>query len=860
MATVYLAHDVRHDRKVALKVLKPELAAVIGAERFLHEIKTTANLQHPHILPLFDSGEADTFLYYVMPNVEGESLRDRLNREKQLGIEDAIEIARAVAGALDYAHRHGVIHRDIKPENILLHDGQALVADFGIALAVSQAGSARLTETGLSIGTPQYMSPEQAMGDRELDARSDIYSLAAMLYEMLAGDPPYTGSTAQAIVAKVITEKALPVTVHRDTVPPHVAAALQKALSKLPADRFATAAGFAEALVRPGMMPPSIATGPVQSAPSGPLWSVIRSPKTAWGLLVGALAVIAMLVVRQGQRTPAAAGPVVRAVLELPAGLQISYPRLALSRDGTLLVVNADSAGVGRLYLHRMDRLDFAPVAGSEQGSRQFLSPDGRWVGFYAGQLMKKVPLDGGGAIAMDSSAWAGGDWREDGEIVYSRSYVSGLWRIRAEGGGGRALTTPDSSRNELAHWWPQFLPDGEHVLFTVMTVPVERARIEAISLETGARTVIVEGGVSGRYVPTGHLLYAKGEVLFAVPFDVERLRVTGQAVPVLEDLAMSHQDALAGYAVSDDGTLAYVQASVYRSPTELVWVTRSGKESRVPLPEGTYEDPALSPDGSRLAMTVRPPREPTDVWMLDLVRGALSRITTGGGGDFAPNWTPQGDRVIYTSERPVYNLYWRPADGSRPSEPLLESRFDKFAISFTPDGGTLLFNHSTLPNAQVWTLPLAGGTPAPLVATGGADVTQGSLDPAGRWLAYVSNESGRFEVYLAPYPDVTSRRIQVSTTGGGWPRWVRGGREIVYVSGEWMVAVPVDPVSGSLGVPVRLFSVAPYSLDVFTGRPFSLTSDGDRFIMVKRTPGREPRRIVVVTNWFAELAKVGRQ
>jgi len=252
MATVYLAHDLRHQRRVALKLLKPELAAVIGAERFLGEIRTTANLQHPHILPLFDSGAADSFLYYVMPYVEGESLRARLSREKQLPIAEAVRLATEIASALDYAHRHGVIHRDIKPENILLHEGSALVADFGIALAVSGAGRSRLTETGLSIGTPQYMSPEQAMGDRDLDARSDIYSLGAVLYEMLAGDPPFLGSTAQAIVAKVITEKPTPITASRDTVPPVLAATVHRALAKLPADLFASAAELCDALAGRG--------------------------------------------------------------------------------------------------------------------------------------------------------------------------------------------------------------------------------------------------------------------------------------------------------------------------------------------------------------------------------------------------------------------------------------------------------------------------------------------------------------------------------------------------------------------------------------------------------------------------------
>src|SRR5512140_711951 len=266
MATVYLAHDLKHDRKVAVKVLRPELAAVIGAERFLKEIKTTANLQHPHILGLIDSGEADGLLWYAMPFVEGESLRDRLQREKQLPIPDAVRIATEVAGALDYAHRHGVIHRDIKPENILLHDGRALVADFGIALAASTAGT-RMTETGMSLGTPQYMSPEQAMGEREITARSDVYALGCVLYEMLVGDPPFTGSTAQAIVAKVVTEKPHSLIAQRHTVPPNLEAAVLTALEKLPADRFATAADLAAALANPSFATKSATAG--RAAPGG---------------------------------------------------------------------------------------------------------------------------------------------------------------------------------------------------------------------------------------------------------------------------------------------------------------------------------------------------------------------------------------------------------------------------------------------------------------------------------------------------------------------------------------------------------------------------------------------------------------
>ncbi len=429
MATVYLAHDVKHERKVALKVLRPELAAVIGAERFLAEIKVTANLQHPHILPLHDSGEADTFLYYVMPYVEGETLREKMEREKQLGIEDAIEITRSVAGALDYAHRQDVIHRDIKPENILIHDGQPMVADFGIALAVSHAGGARLTETGLSIGTPHYMSPEQAMGDRELDARSDVYSLGAMLYEMLVGDPPYTGSTAQAIVAKVITEKAPPVTTHRDTVPPHVAASISKALAKLPADRFATAASFAEALVRPGLADTK-AHEVAEEAPSaiGRLLGDKRIATLA-ALLVGAVVLGALGWLRSEAR------PVRRFAVALPGeqALQARFgTRLAISPDGTRFVYVGPGSDAGtQLWLREQDNLSATSIPGSENAFHPAFSPDGQQVAFLTSNpwQVRVVSLGGEPPVTLaDSGIQPGGGTWGGRHLGPRREPVPGRW------------------------------------------------------------------------------------------------------------------------------------------------------------------------------------------------------------------------------------------------------------------------------------------------------------------------------------------------------------------------------------------------------------------------------------------------
>jgi hypothetical protein len=396
MATVWLAQDLRHDRKVAVKVLRPSLVAVIGAERFLAEIKTTAGLQHPHILPLHDSGEADGQLFYVMPRIEGESLRDRLEREKQLPIPDAVRIATEIASALDYAHRHGVIHRDIKPENILLHDGQALVADFGIALAVSAAGGSRMTETGLSLGTPHYMSPEQAMGDRSLDARTDVYALGCVLYEMLTGDPPFQGSTAQAIVAKVMTEKPAPIRTFRDTVPEHVEAATLTALAKLPADRFASAAEFAAAL-REG------ATGPrgVASAvlPAGAGRGV--PPAGRWGAWAGwgvaaALALTTFWLGFLARRAPAA--PLARYEIRV-AGIRgetqlYTGNAFALSPDGSAVVYvgPAEGRGGARLWVRSRDAFTPRPLAGTEGADAPFFSRDGKWIGSFANGTLFKVP------------------------------------------------------------------------------------------------------------------------------------------------------------------------------------------------------------------------------------------------------------------------------------------------------------------------------------------------------------------------------------------------------------------------------------------------------------------------------------
>jgi serine/threonine-protein kinase len=854
MATVYLAEDVRHERKVALKVLRPELAAVIGAERFLNEIKVTANLQHPHILPLHDSGEAESFLYYVMPYVEGDTLRDKLLREKQLDIQEAVAITRSIAAALDYAHRRGVIHRDIKPENILLHDGQALVADFGIALAVSAAGGSRLTETGLSIGTPHYMSPEQAMGDRQLDARSDIYSLGAMLYEMLTGDPPYTGSTAQAIVAKVITEKAPLVTIARDTVPQHVAAAIHKALAKLPADRFHSAADFAEALITPGSVAFPTAAEPGAAAPAPARRRV--SPVTI--TLAAALAAAAGLAA-WGWLRPAPPPMVARFAVALPEGQDVAGrfgSTVAISPDGSRFVyVGPGEGGTPQLWLRPVDRLAGTPIPGTSGAYSPFFSPDGQSVAFFVVPLaLRVVSLAGGPPVTLtDSSPPIGGSWGPDGMIYYTRSRVSSLFRVSATGGPPEQVTARDTTKGERDHRWAQALPGGRGVLFTIWRASPDQADIAVLDFTTRKSTVLLRG-VYARYAASGHIVFVREDgALLAAPFDERKLVLTGPATPLLEGVVVKAGGA-SEITVSASGTLVYLAGS---APTEqLVWVGRDGTEQPVdPALAQNFETVAIAPDGRRLAASyIAEGNE--DVWIYDIAQRTMSRLTFEPGVDFRPVWSRDGRTITYVSNRSGERAIWRrPADGSgtaeslfaRPGRPVQDARWH-------PDDRTLLFREGPAGATQRdigMLVPGRDTTPTMLLTTTFNESTP-RLSPDGRWLAYVSDESGRREVYVRPFPGPAGR-WQVSTDGGTQPLWAHSGREIFYRAADGAL-IAADVRAGAtfeVGARRRLFSTTMFDGDAdYT--TYDVTPDDRRFLFIRQAGGT--RELVVVLNWFEEL------
>jgi len=853
MATVYLARDLRHDRRVALKVLRPELAAVIGADRFLQEIKVTANLQHPHILPLHDSGQADGTVFYVMPYVGGESLRARLTRERQFPIDTAVRISTEVAGALDYAHRQGVIHRDIKPENILLHDGAALVVDFGIALAVSSAGGNRLTETGLSLGTPHYMSPEQAMGEREITAKTDIYALGCVLYEMLLGEPPFTGPTPQAVIARMITEEPRSPTLQRKSIPSHVEHALLTALARLPADRFASAAQFAEALQgRPVAFPVAAAARGARSGAS------VGADRRRTRLIVGGSMIASALIAGTGtwawvsSRGEAPPAPV-RFVLSLPPSAPLldglGAP-LLLSPDGHTIVYRTQAAGSSMLYRREADQLVPRAIGGTEGAVLPFLSPDGKWVAFFAGSQLKKAPIDGGppATIARVTESM-GASWGPHDLIVLgSYAGVDGLSRAPASGGAPTRFTRPDTGSGELSQRWPRVLADGKTVLYTSWgNGGLQTARIGMASLETGESTILDLAGSYPFGLYEGHLVYARADgALMAAPFDLRRRRVTGEVVPVLDEVMIGGSGPSKA-ALSASGVLAYVTGA---GTSRLVLVDARGAMRPLLSEPRDYDSPRFSPDGRRVAVAVNTPRPP-GIWVYDIAAGTLARLTSEGAS-FRPEWTPDGTRIVFVSDRSGEDgIWWRNADGSAPPQKAFESRDPAREVVVAPDGGVLVYRQNQSGGSYgVWFRSLADvTTPAPFVSTSFFQELMPSLSPDGRWLAYVSDETGATEVYVRPFPGPGARYL-VSARGGSEPHWAPDGQRLFYRSDRQMFAARVTTVPAFSVTGREVLFEGSYSAGA-GHQNYDVAPGGQGFLMLQ--PDGDVQ-VVVVLNWLTEL------
>lgn len=785
MATVYLARDVRHQRFVALKVLNPELGAVLGVERFLSEIRVTANLQHPNLLPLFDSGEADGLLFYVMPFVEGESLRHRLDREKQFPVDEAIRIASAIASALATAHERGVIHRDLKPENILLQAGQPVVADFGIALAVSNAGGTRITQTGLSLGTPQYMSPEQATGDRAIDARADIYSLGAILYEMLTGEPPHTGSTAQAVIARVLTEHPRSLRASRPSVPEHVELAVMRALEKLPADRWSSAKEFADAL-HDGTGVASSTGSRARAERDGTRANVFVAAWRRVNLLVLAFAGIAAFFAVRALRGNDDANrlPLLVASLAPPVGERFTDGAgFNLSPDGTRLAfAPRPRSGRDSIWIRHLDSLDGAPVRGTAGGSLPFWSPDGKTLGFFVDGQLKVIAATGGVAASLCAAPqpW-GAAWGSSGIIVFAYGMPVQLARVSATGGACTHILTADGRVGR-----PSFLPDGRHIVFsTIMTTAIRVADIE-----TGKETLVGATGLGVSFAPPNYIVYVNGAGTQAQRFDLRRFKALGEPARIAE--RVTEPGATRSYSVSEG---VWVGQLAREDRSHVVWLDRVGR------PLDSLSDPggwsaSLSRDGQRIAWGG------FGMWMQDVSRRIETRLPIVAGvaersAVQSPVWSP-GDSLLaftrfVTGSGGALQLFDLQKGSTRTLKAFPQGSIDP--KDWSADGRYLLLirgaTDSTI-HSEVWIYAFPDSSARKLFGATG-DVTDARLSPDGRWVAYVSNETGSLEVYLRPFSGL-GVPTRVSTNGASHVAWEADGSGLIYIDADGrFVAAPVQ-------------------------------------------------------------------
>ncbi len=860
MATVYLAHDLRHEREVAIKVLHPDLGAVLGGERFLSEIKTTARLQHPHILPLLDSGAADGLLYYVMPYVRGETLRARLTLERQLPLEDALRIAREVADALGAAHALGIIHRDIKPENILLQGGHALVADFGIALAVQHAGGARMTQTGLSLGTPQYMSPEQAMGERTVDLRSDIYALGAVTYEMLTGDPPFTGATVQAIIAKALTERPVPPSTVRDTVPAAVEQAVLRALAKLPADRFANAAEFVAALRADA--PVTLVRGAVQRTGGA-------EQRRTMGLVVAGLGIALMAVLGGwwlGRRGDVASGTApltsTRFVLEAQAGERtpVTIGKVfALSPDGSTIVYVATTGGrPQQLFRRRFDELAAVAIPGTSGATDPAFSPDGRWVAFFSGAQLVKVPIEGGTPIQLAPVPGAvarGLAWCGNGEIVFATNASGTLFAVGQDGGRVREVFHApgiDGLR------WPVALAGSDALLYSSFSPVGDSVFVYAGSLGDGTSIRVNNEAYHPLGVLDGKLisLTRTGDVM-AAPFDARTRVTTGPALRVASGVQMSIGTGMGIAILSHSGDLLFRDGA---PASQLLYGDAQGRTRPAIADTMGFLNPRFSPDGRRVAVSVESFNR-RSIWILDRGSGILSKF---GDDELAttrdrPEWSPDGRRLFYRRQAPSGNaVVMRSTDRSDAETVVPGPRVAINELVMAPDGKTLLGRASSgsASSQDLWWWTLSDTTPRHF--TENVEFETGArFSPDGRWVAYTAETGGLREVYVAPFPG-PGGRIQISTGGAGLPLWSGDGRTIYYPLANRLMATTLSFAPGPSVTGTRTLFEGDYSLDDALHVPFDVAPDGT-FLLVR--PVREVRTVVIRdfrTEMRNQLAKQG--
>jgi Tol biopolymer transport system component len=873
MGEVYKARDTRLDRVVAVKVLPehvssdPQLKA-----RFEREARALSSFQHPHICTLYDVGNQDGTDYLVMEYLEGETLAQRLERGA-LATEQLMRIGIDVADALDKAHRQGVVHRDLKPGNIVLTKAGAKLLDFGLAkesrsaiganaMTAMATRSEPLTAHGTIVGTFQYMAPEQIEG-AEADARADIFAFGAILYEMATGKRAFDGKTQASVIAAILASEPKPITELAPTAPAAFDHVIKTCLAKDPEERFQSAHDVLLQLRFIANESASSAGAAAVAAPKKKLW---KDARVAWTVTAAGLVLLAVAAVAGSNagwlRFGKSGGEVVRAVILPPEKLQLDITGdfagpAVVSPDGTMVAFVGHSEGVKAIWIRPLSGLTAHKLDGTDNAAWPFWSPDSKHLGFFANGRMKRISASGGPTTVLaETNNPRGGTWSKDGVIVFAPEFRSGLMRINAAGGAVSSAVEISPAHTTLR--FPEFLPDGKHLLYLATSHSGGDAQKNGVYwTELGSKEsrLVVPSDSSGLYA-NGKLLFHSHTALMAQSFDPGSGQLSGDPVTLLDGVQYDSGVWRMVASVSTNGTLIYHLGGSSVSGLEVAWFDRAGKELSGRLPRDSYRDPALSPDGKRIAVTMGDPL--WTIWTHDLARGTRSRLTFDNITHFEPVWTPDGTRVAYTNGTPPNSsIHWKRADGSTPDELLVEEKGASLSqASFSPDGKYLVFIRATGPAGNsIYVMPLAGDrTPRPLVkpATPQSLALFPRVSPDGRWLSYMSNESGREQVYVSSFPSGEGK-WQVSVNGGTVATWRRDGKEMYFwgLDGS-LYATPVSSVGTQFnpGQPQPMFRVAASGS---LGRPYEPFPDGSRFL-VPLVPSDTSAPIQLMLNWPAEL------
>ena len=880
MGEVYRARDTRLERTVAIKVLPASLANTPEAkQRFEREARAVSALNHPHICTLYDVGSQDGTEFLVMEYLEGETLAARLEKGA-LPLELALKTGIEIADALEKAHRAGIIHRDLKPGNIMMTKSGAKLLDFGLAKAIDTTPVSGLTvaetspvkhepttDTGTVMGTYQYMAPEIIEG-LDADARSDIFSFGAVLYEMATGKRAFDGKTQASVLAAILAMEPKPISALQPMSPPALDRVVKLCLAKDRDERWQSAhdvkldlqwiaeGGSQAGLAAAGTSPPH------RGGQRPAFWVATFATLIAIALAIGILT-----------RTP---NPqqLVQVSADLGADVALSTatfgPNAVISPDGTKLAFTAEGADKKRrLYIRSLDQLQATALAGAEDAVNPFFSPDSQWIAFFAQGKLKKISVQGGSPVSIcDSRTLNGGSWGDDGNIVLGSRAGTGLSRVSANGGTPAPLTTLDAQKGETSHRWPQVLPGSKAVIFTDETTNTntfDDADILAYSAATGKSQAILHGGFHAIYLPGGYLVYMHNGTLYGVPFDAKRLAVTGQAAAVVDNVVANPNTGTAQFSISNNGVMVYVAGSAVDRSVSIYWMDADGKFTPLRETPGNYGNLALSPDGKRLAMDIREPKR-TDIWVYDLERDTLTRLTFAGDGNSRPVWTPDGQRIVYSaSDKNVApSIWWIRSDGGGDAQRLSPagSPFQSPG-SWSPDGKTLAFTQRNPGTGMdIMTMRIDGtektgwkvGEPKIFLNTPFSEVDP-VFSPDGRWIAYQSNESGVNDVYVRPYPG-PGGKWQISTGGGSQPEWSRNGKELFYLAATHdKIMVVAYTVIGDV---FRAEKPQQWSPGTILDRgQFALNADGKR-IAVLKAPGAVEvppiNKVDFIFNFFDEV------